>query len=79
MPIYFKKLENILEKLIKTMTMKKPTNGRASWISYKSMQKAAKKTFLEELLEIFSEVDINNISEDNDTENEYTIRILSKL
>jgi hypothetical protein len=42
-------------------------------------KKLQKKTFLEELLEIFSEVNINNISEDNDTENEYTIRILSKL
>lgn len=81
MPIYFKEFENIIEKWVTILKMKKPTDDRASWYSYKSMQKAAKKTFLKELLEIFSEVDINSIiiSEDNDTEKEYTIRILSKL
>ena len=78
MPIYFKKLENILEKWIKTMAIKKPTNDRASMYSYKSMQKAAKKIFLKELLEIFSEVDIIiNTPEYPDDSKRYTI--FSKL
>jgi hypothetical protein len=42
MPLYFKELEKVFIHWYKLYTIEKPMDCRASWVSYKSLQKNAK-------------------------------------
>jgi hypothetical protein len=82
MPLYFKELEKIFIKWYKLYKMPKPTDGAASWIAYKSMQKNAKKTLIKKMIKLFNNIENSDITvvPDLDDKNNFYIKIIhSKL
>ena len=62
MPLYFKELELAFVKWYNIYNIKKPTDSPASWVTYKSMCKAAKKNLLKNVNELFNKIDKNEIT-----------------
>ena len=57
MTIHYKDLEKKLDRwLFFFMILKPTTSSRASWVTYKSMQKIAKRQFIKEVSELFDEL-----------------------
>lgn len=56
MTIYFKDLEKKLDKWLFFLMTHKPKDSPASWVTYKSMQKAAKRQFIKEISELFDKL-----------------------
>ena len=56
MPIHFKELEEKLERWLSFFMIHKPTDSAASWVTYKSMQSAAKSQFLREVKKVFEDI-----------------------
>ena len=52
MPLYFKELEKAFIKWYNINNIKKPTGDPASWVTYKSMRKFAKKKIVKIRIEI---------------------------
>tara|TARA_B110000495_G_scaffold150053_1_gene132963 strand:- start:124 stop:522 length:399 start_codon:yes stop_codon:yes gene_type:complete len=66
MPLYFKELEKVFIKWYKLFKMPKPRDSAASWITYKSMQRSAKKLLIKEMIIIFNNIENSDITvEDN--------------
>jgi|SaaInlStandDraft_2_1057019.scaffolds.fasta_scaffold132809_2 hypothetical protein len=61
MPLYFKELELAFIKWYKIHYIKKPTDSAASWVTYKSMLKSAKKNLLKNINELFNKIEKNEI------------------
>jgi hypothetical protein len=57
MSIYFKEFEKIIKKWCNIYYIKKPVNCPASSVSYKYMQRAAKKQLLSDILDLFKSLD----------------------
>ena len=56
MPIYFKELEEKLERWLSFLMINKPTDSAASWVTYKVMQRLTKAKFLKEVKELFEDI-----------------------
>lgn len=61
MPIYFEELEKIIQKWYKLNQLEIPIKSPASWLSYKTFIKSAKKDMLEQIVKIFEKIDIKNV------------------
>ena len=82
MPLYFKELERVFLKWYKLYNIPKPTDCTASWVTYKSMQKNAKKTLIKKIIKLFNNIENSDINlvPDLDDENNFYIKIIhSKL
>lgn len=61
MPLYFKELDEVFIKWYNIHNIKKPTDGPASWVTYKSMRKFAKKNLLKSVLKLLKNIENYNI------------------
>ena len=61
MPLYFKELEKAFIKWYNINNIKKPTGDPASWVTYKSMRKFAKKKLLKSVLKLLKNIENYNI------------------
>ena len=77
MPIYFKELEKLIIKWHNINFIRKPINSAASWVSHKSMIKYAKENLLKNVLNIFKQIEKNEITviPDFDSVGNYYIKI----
>ena len=80
MPLYFKELEKAFIKWYNINNIKKPTDGPASWVTYKSMRKFAKKDLLKNVYELFNKIEKNEITviPDLDSNGNYYIKVDKK-
>ena len=81
MPLYFKELENVFIHWYKLYTIEKPRDCREAWVSYKSLQKNAKKKLLKDILKIFKNIEKKEFTvvPDLDKQNRFYIRVEKKL
>ena len=58
MPVYFKELEQKLERWLSFLMINKPTDSAqdTSWVTYKIMQRVTKAKFLKEVIELFEDI-----------------------
>jgi hypothetical protein len=61
MPIYFEELERIMQEWFKLCQLEVPIKSPASWVSYKSFVKSAKKDMMEKIMKIFENICVKNI------------------
>jgi hypothetical protein len=62
MPLYFKELEKLIIKWYNINFIRKPTDSAASWVTYKTMLKSAKENLLKNVLNIFKQIEKNEIT-----------------
>ena len=82
MPLYFKELEKVFLKWYKLYNITKPTDCAASWVTYKRMQKNAKKTLIKKIIKLFNNIensDMTVVPDLYDKNNFYIKIIHSKL
>jgi hypothetical protein len=80
MPLYFKELEKAFIKWYNINNIKKPTDGPASWVTYKSMRKFAKKDLLKSVLKLLKNIESYDIIviPDLDSKGNYYIKVEPK-
>ena len=80
MTLYFKELEKVFIKWHKLHNIKKPTDGPASWVTYKSMRKFAKEDFLKSALKLLKKIESYDIIviPDLDSKGNYYIKVDKK-
>ena len=80
MPLYFKELELAFVKWYKIHHIKKQTDSAASWVTYKSMLKSAKKNLLKNVNNIFNKIEKNEITvvPNLDSKGNYYIKVEPK-
>lgn len=78
MPLYFKELEYAFVMWYKIYTMNKPVDCAASKVSYRKMQKSAKKKLLITVLKLLKKIEDNDMSVIPDLDGDFYIKVEPK-